>query len=75
VFPSTAFDAGNVAFSVDDAVAGLPCDSNVAALARLAGPATNATAAIIATTSPAIKIRRDANERRTPITTEPITNP
>src|ERR1039457_2484820 len=43
VFPSTAFAAGYAALSVDDAVAGLPCDSNVdAALARLPGPAINA---------------------------------
>ena len=31
VLPSTAAEAGKVAFSVDDAVAGLPCDSSVAA--------------------------------------------
>src|SRR6266481_4342031 len=29
VFPSTAFDGGNEAFSTDDAVAGMPCDSRV----------------------------------------------
>src|SRR3954452_19686204 len=29
VFPSTAADAGKLAFSVDDAVAALPCDSRV----------------------------------------------
>ena len=39
VLPSTAFDAGNDAFSTDDAVAGLPCDSNVdAAVPGLAEP-------------------------------------
>ena len=42
VLPSTAFEAGNVAFSVDDAVAGFPWDSSVdAAAARLAGTAAS----------------------------------
>ena len=45
VLPSTAFDAGKEAFSVDDAVAGMPWESNVAAFARLAGLATSAKAA------------------------------
>src|SRR5258707_231516 len=63
--PSTAFAAGNVAFSIDDAVAGLPCDSRVdAALARLAGPATSARAAAGARTTPSSSMRRQANERR-----------
>src|ERR1022692_559814 len=43
VLPSTAADAGNDAFSVDDAVAVLPCDSRVdAAPAVRAVVATNA---------------------------------
>src|SRR2546428_37094 len=33
--PSTAFGAGKLAFSTDDAVAGLPCDSNVGAAAAV----------------------------------------
>src|SRR5260370_250743 len=65
-FPSTAFAAGNVAFSVDDAVAGLPCDSRVdAALARPDGPATKARAARRASTTPVIAILRQANVRST----------
>jgi hypothetical protein len=75
VFPSTAFDAGNEAFSVDDAVAGMPCESNVAAFARLAGLAANAKAAANATTTPTIEIRRQAKDRRTCITPEPISYP
>src|SRR5947199_401169 len=43
-FPSTAAEAGRVAFSVDDAVAGRPWDSRV--LAARAFPATNAAVAI-----------------------------
>src|SRR4051812_10495837 len=39
VLPSTAADAGKLPFSADEAVAGRPCDSNVAAAAGL--PATN----------------------------------
>src|SRR6266568_3023942 len=39
VLPSVAADAGKVAFSVEDAVVGLPCDSRVAA-ACAAGPVT-----------------------------------
>src|SRR5260370_24189590 len=61
-FPSTAFAAGNVAFSVDDAVAGLPCRSRVAAaLARPDGPATRARAASRASTTPGIAHRPRAN--------------
>src|SRR6266851_5137817 len=74
-FPSTAFAAGNVAFSVDDAVAGLPCDSRVdAALARPDGPATKARAARRASTTPVIAILRQANVRSTCITSEPISH-
>src|SRR5580693_4473627 len=42
VLPSTAADAGNDAFSTDDAVAVLPCDSRVAASALCAVPASSA---------------------------------
>src|SRR6185312_14584036 len=38
VLPSTAAEAGVPAFSADDAVTGLPCDSSTSAAA--AGPAT-----------------------------------
>jgi len=56
---SGALDAGNVAFSVDDAVAGCPWDSSVdAAAARPGGPASSAKAATRASTSPMIEIRR-----------------
>src|SRR6266567_2798155 len=40
VLPSTAFDAGKLAFSTDDAVAGLPCDSSVDAAAAAKAVAT-----------------------------------
>ncbi len=64
VLPSTAFEAGNAAFSSDDAVAGFPWDSSVdAAAARLAGTATSAKAAMSAVTTPRIEIRRNANHR------------
>ena len=76
VLPSTAFEAGNEAFSTDDAVAGWPCDSNVAAaLARLAGPATNAKAATSAATAAKIQIRRGrtaGTHARTGIHGEPL---
>src|ERR687895_2090771 len=46
VLPSTAADAGVPAFSTDDAVAGRPCDSSVAASASGGdGTATTAVAA------------------------------
>src|SRR5580693_6760528 len=62
VFPSTAFDAGNEAFSSDDAVAGWPCDSRTdAAPARLAGPTASIKAASAATIA-TMKIRRQAND-------------
>src|SRR6266851_2825942 len=74
-FPSTALAAGNVAFSVDDAVAGLPCDSRVdAALARPDGPATKARVATSASTTPVIKILRQVNVRSSCITSEPISH-
>ena len=38
VFPSTAAEAGNEAFSSDEAVAVFPCESRVAASALRAGP-------------------------------------
>ena len=64
VLPSTALEAGNDAFSVDDAVAGFPWDSSVdAAAARLAGTAISAKAAMSAVTTPRIEIRRNANHR------------
>ena len=44
VLPSTAADAGNDAFSTEDAVAVLPCDSRVAASALCAAPPSNAAA-------------------------------
>src|SRR5260221_364255 len=73
--PSTAFAAGNVAFSVDDALAGLPCDNRVdAALARLAGPATSARAAASARTTPRSEMRRQAKERGACVSIEPIGN-
>ena len=74
VLPSTAAEAGVPAFSVDDAVAGLPCESSVAAFARLAGLAASARAAANATTSPMIEIRRPANDQRTCIKSEPISH-
>jgi hypothetical protein len=76
VLPSTAFDAGNVEFSSDDAVAGIPCDNNVdAALALLAGPTASARAAAKASTTPTIAILRPAISLRTFITPELMTNP
>ncbi len=59
VLPSTAFDAGYAALSVDDAVAGCPWDSSVdAAAARPGGPATSSKALARASASPMIEIRR-----------------
>src|SRR6266545_3168150 len=74
-FPSTALDAGYEALSVDDAVAGLPCDSSVAAFARSAGPATEIKVAAKATTTATIQAHRHADDRRKPMTTEPMANP
>src|SRR4051812_22990852 len=59
--PSTAADAGVPAFSVDEAVAGLPCDSSVPA-ARADPPVTTMTARTMATTRP----RMTANLVRNP---------
>ena len=44
VLPSTAAEAGNDAFSTDEAVAVFPCESRVAASALCAVPASNAAA-------------------------------
>ena len=75
VLPSTAFEAGNEAFSTDEAVAGWPCDSSVeAAAARLAGPATKARAAASAITTATIQALRHANDLRTR-TPEPMIDP
>src|SRR5918992_239945 len=51
VLPSTAADAGVPAFSVDDAVAGRPCESSVAAAAgraTMTSPATSIRASAMA---------------------------
>jgi hypothetical protein len=62
--PSTAFEAGYEALWTEEAVAGRPCDNNVdAPLARLAGPAAQARAAMSATTTPRIQARGRANDR------------
>ena len=45
VLPSTAADAGVPAFSVEDAVAGLPCDSSGSAAAAVPAPTTATVAA------------------------------
>src|SRR5258705_4619152 len=56
VFPSTAADAGVPAFSVDEAVAGLPCDSRVDAASA---PVAMTTAKVAASApSPRIPTRR-----------------
>src|SRR5260370_1390406 len=63
VLPSNAVDAGNEAFSSDDAVAGWPCDSRTdAAPARLAGPTASIKANSAATIA-TMQIRRQANDR------------
>ena len=75
VLPSTAFDAGNEAFSSDDAVVGCPCDSNVdAAVAGLAEPTVSVNAASAAATA-TIKIRRQANDRSALSMLEPMATP
>src|SRR5689334_7790786 len=60
VLPSTAFDAGYAALSVDDAVAGRPCDSSApAAAARFEA----ATAAYPATTRSSTATRASRGTR------------
>ena len=61
VLPSTAADAGNDAFSTDDAVAVLPCDSRVAASALWAVPASSAA---VRATAAARVTRTRERERR-----------
>ena len=60
VLPSTAAEAGNDAFSTDDAVAVLPCDSRVAASALCAVPASNAAVRAQA----AARVSQDAERER-----------
>src|SRR5579859_6227502 len=52
VFPSTAFDAGKLAFSSDEAVAALPCAR--LAVPQVAAPAGPVVSAV--TSSPAIRL-------------------
>src|SRR5579859_3518726 len=52
VFPSTAFDAGKLAFSSDEAVAALPCAR--LAVPQVAAPAGPGVSAV--TSSPAIRL-------------------
>src|SRR5947207_1312970 len=75
VLPSTALEAGNDAFSSDDAVAGWPCDTKVAALARLAGAAARARAAISVATTPGIRALWRATDRKTCVTPKPMGTP
>ena len=72
--PSTAAEAGKLALWTEDAVAGWPCDSNVAAaLARLAGLATRATAAASAVTAVKTQIRRWRSGLNARVSTEAMT--
>ena len=58
VLPSTAAEAGKVAFSVEDAVAGCPWESRVAACALPAAPAVNIAArASTASSTPMMCLR------------------
>src|ERR1700733_15177948 len=71
VLPSTAAEAGNDAFSTDEAVAVFPCESRVAASALCAVPARNAAAraraaAMVARTRSETGRRRAAERMTSP---------
>src|SRR5580704_15006132 len=62
VLPSTAAEAGNDAFSTDEAVAVFPCEIRVAASALCAEPASNAAAR--ARTAATVATRRSGTGRK-----------
>ena len=71
VLPSTAAEAGNDAFSTDEAVAVFPCESRVAASALWAVPASNAAARA----SAAAMVARTRNETGRKRAAERMTSP
>ncbi len=88
VFPSVAFEAGNVAFSTEEAVVGFPCESKVEASAAVtavaeerAAPAVGgeftepARSATTLTSTPIPTTRLRSRGRRTFISTAPMEAP
>src|SRR5215475_3400841 len=64
VLPSTALDAGNVAFSVDDAVAVLPCESSAGAALAVSAVAARKVAARLMASTVAARARRRARDTK-----------
>ncbi len=74
VLPSTALDAGNVAFSSEEAVAVLPCDSSVGAARAVTAVVTRSPAARVsaaATAVPTIRVRPGRTALLAAVTTWP----